>query len=251
MKNFTLFVILTIFALAACGAPATPIPEATLPPAPTKTPTPPPTETPMPPTATLTPSPTPQNLIQNTEVSQAAIVKYLAAQRNPDLTDEERIKIAIDAYFTLRYEGRDSVAEQDFSSLLLDGTLAWVKTEKDRLEVERYIACMFDIGYQSYKFNLDYTSIKIKNGNAVVVLIESHEVVFNAIAPEVSGMGGLSHQITLSKQQHGWVIDKDEYRDEFSQLDYAHKENIKKQIDQNYGMSIENPDAVKCQNIIH
>jgi len=59
VKKFTLFVILTVFVLAACGAPAMPTTEPTLPPAPTNTLVPPPTETPIPPTATLEPSPTP------------------------------------------------------------------------------------------------------------------------------------------------------------------------------------------------
>jgi len=59
MKNFTFFVILTAFVLAACGAPATPTFVPTLPPAPTNTLVPPPTETPIPPTATIEPSPTP------------------------------------------------------------------------------------------------------------------------------------------------------------------------------------------------
>jgi hypothetical protein len=52
MKNFTLFVILTVFVLVACGTPAMPTSEPTLPPAPTNTLVPPPT-------ATLEPSPTP------------------------------------------------------------------------------------------------------------------------------------------------------------------------------------------------
>jgi hypothetical protein len=59
MKNVTLFVILTAFLLAACGAAATATAEPTSPPLSTKTQAAPPTETPAPPTATLEPSPTP------------------------------------------------------------------------------------------------------------------------------------------------------------------------------------------------
>ncbi len=58
MKNFTLFVILTVFVLVACGAPATSTPEPTLSPAPTNTFVPPPTAT-LEPTLTPTPSLTP------------------------------------------------------------------------------------------------------------------------------------------------------------------------------------------------
>jgi hypothetical protein len=168
----------------------------------------------------------------------------LEAQHNPDLSEEERIKIAIDTYFTLRYEAHNSVMEQDFSSLLSDGTLDWVTKEKDRREIERYIDCMFDTGHQSYKFNLDYASIEIKNGNAVALLTESNRV-------GGSKMGGMSHKITLSKQHHGWVIDNDEYRDELSRgMEHRSKEDIKKQVDENYAMD-GGRDTAKCQNIIH
>ncbi len=56
MKNFTLFIILTVLILTACGTPTTSTPEPTLSPAPTNTFIPPPTKTLEP---TLTPSLTP------------------------------------------------------------------------------------------------------------------------------------------------------------------------------------------------
>lgn len=61
IKSFVLVVV--IFALAACGSPATPTPEPTSPPLPTNTSIPEPTSTPIPPTATLEPSPTPDPLL--------------------------------------------------------------------------------------------------------------------------------------------------------------------------------------------
>lgn len=64
MKYIKTFVFVTvIFALAACGAPATPTPEPTSPPLPTNTAIPEPTSTPLPPTATVEPSPTPDPLL--------------------------------------------------------------------------------------------------------------------------------------------------------------------------------------------
>lgn len=197
-----------------------------------------------------------QATTKNTETSQVAIVNYLAAQQNPDLNDEEKIKITIDTYFTLRYEGQKSITEQDFSSLVEDDTLDWVKKERDKREIELYIACMFDLGYQSYKFDLDYTSIEIKKDKAEVLLTESHQVVFNAIAPQVSEMSGLSHQITLHNKNGVWVIYQDEYKDENTQLIASStKEEIKKQVDENYSANGESnlgaPETEKCQNIIH
>ena len=51
-------------------------------------------------------------------VSFVAISNYLHAQRNPKITQEEKIKTAIDAYFALRYEGQKLMRQQDFSLLL-------------------------------------------------------------------------------------------------------------------------------------
>ncbi len=168
-------------------------------------------------------------------VSAAAMSHYLAAQADPALSDEEKIKAAIDAYFTARYEGQKLVLAQDFSSVIEDDTLDWVKKEKDKREIELYVASLFDLGYESYHFNLDYTSIETKNKKAIVQLIESHEVVFKATAPVVSSMGNLRHVITLHNKKDGWVIYKDEYQDELSQhLESVSKADIKKQVDENY-----------------
>jgi len=217
---------------------------------PTALPSPTATHTLVPVTATIMPVPT------NTETSQTAIANYLAAQRNRDLSNEEKIKIAIDTYFILRYEGQKAIAAQDFSLLVEDNSLDWVKKEIDKREIELYIACMFDIGYQSYHFNLDYSSIEVKNDTAEVLLMESHQVVFNAIAPQVSEMSGLSHQITLHNKKGFWVIYQDQYKEENTQqIASTPKEEIKKQVDANYvanGVNnLDNPEAEKCQTIIH
>jgi hypothetical protein len=192
----------------------------------------------------------------NTETSRVAIANYLAAQKNPDLNDEEKIKITIDTYFTLRYEGQKVVAAQDFSSLIEDNSLDWVKKEIDKREIELYIACMFNTSYKSYNFDLDYSSIEIKKDTAEALLIESNQVVHNAVAPQVSEMSGLSHQITLHNRNDGWVIYQDQYKDENTQLIASStKEEIKKQVDANYAANgannPDNPETEKCQTIIH
>lgn len=151
------------------------------------------------------------------------------------MSDEEKIKATIDAYFTTRYEGQKLLAAQDFSPLLEDSTSAWVQKEKDKREIELYNAEAFDLKYLSYHYTLAYDSIDVKNNKATVQLRESHEVVFETIAPEISKMGDLQHIFTLHNKKDGWVIYKDEYQDELSQqLDYMSKEDIKKQVDENY-----------------
>ncbi|MBI2758752.1 MAG: amidase domain-containing protein [Chloroflexi bacterium] len=167
--------------------------------------------------------------------SQTAIANYVAAQHNPNLSDEEKIKATIDAYFITRYESQKLLETQDFSQVLEDDTLAWVKKEKDKREIELYVATLFDLKYVSYSYRLDYDSIEIKNNKAIVQLRESHEVVFDALAPDVSKLTNLEHVLTLHNKNDAWVIYQDEYQDELSQLlNNETKEKIKEQVDQNY-----------------
>ena len=44
--------------------------------------------------------------LDSKSVSEVAISKFVAAQSNPQLSDDEKIKAVIDAYFTTRYEGQ-------------------------------------------------------------------------------------------------------------------------------------------------
>lgn len=173
--------------------------------------------------------------VNSKSVTEVAISKYIAAQANPQLSNEEKIKTAIDAYFTTRYEGQRLLAAQDFSPLLADDTLAWVQKEKDKREIELYTATLFGLKYISYNYTLNYDSIEIKNNNAIVKLKENHEVIFEAIAPEVSKLANLQHVFTLHNKKDGWVIYKDEYQDELSQqFDKLSKNDIKEQVDKNY-----------------
>ena len=172
---------------------------------------------------------------QKSTTTQIAFSNYLATQENTDLSDDEKIKAAIDAYFASRYEGQKVLEQQDFSPLLDDDTLDWVKKEKDKREIELYVASLFDLSYETYSYTLDYLSIEVKNKKAIVQLLESHEVVFKAISPEISKMANLQHIITLHYKKGVWVIYKDEYQDELSyQIDNLSKEDIKKQVDENY-----------------
>ena len=75
MKKISLLLVLAALMLSACGAPAAPAPEPTLPPtqppATTSTEVPPPTATPLPPTETPEPSPTPDPLLFRDDFEEA------------------------------------------------------------------------------------------------------------------------------------------------------------------------------------
>jgi len=156
------------------------------------------------------------------------------AQQNADLSDEEKIKAAIDAYFALRYEGQKTLVAQDFFDLIEDNTLDWVKKEKDKRDIEIYIADLYDTPYASYSYTIDYDSIGIDKKKALVQLRESNEVI---TMPDLitSKMGNLPHTFTLHNKKDSWVIYKDEYQDEISEgLKNQTKEELLKQVDDNY-----------------
>ena len=105
-------------------------------------------------------------------VSQTAISNYLAAQANSSLSDTQKIKAAINAYFTTRYEGQKTLQAQDFSQVLSDAAQPWVKKEIDKREIERYVAKLFDLSHLSYQFTLNYHAIRIHGIQATVQLYE-------------------------------------------------------------------------------
>jgi len=71
-----------------------------------------------------------QSILNKCQRVKIAISKYVTAQQNPALGDEAKIKAAIDAYFTLRYEGQRLLRSQDFSTLAVERqtyvVLIWV-----------------------------------------------------------------------------------------------------------------------------
>jgi len=168
-------------------------------------------------------------------VSQTAISNYLAAQANPALSDQQKIKAAIDAYFTARYEGQKLLKTQNFSVLLKDTSLPWVKKENDKRQIELYIAKLFGLKYLSYAYQLKYEAISIQKNQAVIQLRESHQVVFEATTPTVSKMANLLHSIALYNRNGSWVISTDEYQDDLSsELNHMTKADILKKVDSNY-----------------
>ena len=167
--------------------------------------------------------------------SQKAIASYLTAQQDPNLDDEAKIKAAIDAYFTLKYEGQKLLEPQDFSILIEKEDLDWVKMEKDKRDIEIYLDKLYESRFLDYKYTLDYDSITISGSEATVHLRECNEVK-NKRDLATSYMGNLPHLFILHKiDPKGWVIYQDEYQDELSQgLALQTKEELLQKVNENY-----------------
>jgi len=149
-----------------------------------------------------------------------AVSSYRKAQVNLGLTDEDKVKNAIDTYFKLRYESQRLLEAQDFSSLIADGSQArqWARNDQDKREIELFVALNYRLNYVEYEYFLDYKTVEVKDNDAIVRLWESHNVVFEVMAPQVSKLSGLEHIITLHRSDIGWVIVEDQYQDELTQL---------------------------------
>lgn len=180
--------------------------------------------------------------------SQRAIASYLAAERDPNLDDEAKIKAAIDAYFTLRYEGQKLLEPQDFSILVENEDLDWVKMEKDKLDIEIYVAKLYESPYLEYKYTLDYDSIILSGNEATIHLRESNEVTAKRDL-SISYMGNLPHLFILHKiDPKGWVIYQHEYQDELSQgLALQSKEELLQKVNENYEKGLQQNSTIALQ----
>lgn len=132
--------------------------------------------------------------------------------------DETLIHQTIDAYFNLTYEARTDLNPKAFGQLVATNAQAqrFLNKEMDRRDVEYHRGKLFKLAYAYYDYTLDYQSIEIDvaAGNATVKLIEGNDVVYEAIAPQISSMSNLEHTITLIKVKGEWKIVEDLYEDQ-------------------------------------
>ncbi|HUN22471.1 MAG TPA: amidase domain-containing protein [Anaerolineales bacterium] len=137
--------------------------------------------------------------------------------------DVAAIKALLNAYFTAKYEvlkSGEAQAIQAFATAptSLLATSEWLNRESARQELMLLNAERTGLYYSSYQFELDYTQVQVAGDQAEVSLQESHAVVFAPLAPIVSQMAGVVHQIALEKDANGaWHMVADTYQDELNQ----------------------------------
>lgn len=152
-------------------------------------------------------------------LSVVTVAASAGREKKVDLAEEE----AIQKYFDQRYRSRAANQIEDFRGLI-DGSSeaeSFLKSERDKLEIEIHNAKLHHLGYTQYKFSLDFNDISIDKANqsATVSLTEGHDVVFeisemiSKAEPIVSKMRNLEHTILLKKTQNGWKIVSDDYED--------------------------------------
>ena len=144
---------------------------------------------------------------------------YRTTQADPALSDEEKIKATIDAYFNVGYLERQQGRGVDFASVISAQTAdkSWLQSERDRRDI-LIAQTALRLKFVSFAYTLTYSSIQIEKEFATATLAESHEVVFEVSSPEVSKMAGLVHEVRLHRDVDGWRLVADKYQDELSQL---------------------------------
>lgn len=136
-------------------------------------------------------------------------------------SDEDQIKAAVQAYFSLRYQ-----ALQANLPLVLDAvvdqtdpkTSEWLKLEADRREVEMFIHSEYEMQILAYKFDLNYTRIEIIQNRASVHLFEGNEITYANNPDYPAALAGLEHELSLLKANDQWLISNDDYSDEIVRL---------------------------------
>jgi hypothetical protein len=132
---------------------------------------------------------------------------------------EQEIKDTIQTYFALRYAELKTLNPADYSDILdLSDpvTTAWRQMEKSRSEIKKRIAKTFEENILDVQFSLDYTAVNRSGTKAVVMLLESNEIVYSSVPSEPAKMADLPHEITLKIKDGRWVIQQDRYQDELT-----------------------------------
>lgn len=143
---------------------------------------------------------------------------YRAAQADPSLSDEAKVKAAVDAYFTLKYEGivRSEALDLGFVvDLSSESGRAVHDYELGRL---RFMLLNWQGGrstFVAYDYRPNYEAVAVAGGTATVRVRPKADMhVTTAGAPHVEPMGDDPHVLTLTGGPQGWRVSVDDYRDE-------------------------------------
>lgn len=146
---------------------------------------------------------------------------YLAAQSSPSLSDAEKVRAAVDVYFTLKYESRARETALNLA-IVVDTTSRSGRTLHD-YELGRLhysIACYQATGtlVSEYFYRPEYQSLDIQNHTATVRIRPWVDLIYADDRGRPAEGGGEPHTVTLTRGKSGWRIIGDQYRDEFTMM---------------------------------
>jgi len=140
-----------------------------------------------------------------------------------DYIEQEQIKETVKAYFEMRYRSFNTLKLEDLWILIDSSSQGnyFLRSESDKLEIELHHAKLNRLRYLQYEYFLVFNDISIDlvNHEAIVSVIEGHDVIFEISKeisisdPLVSSMRNLQHTIVLRKQADAWKMLSDDYGD--------------------------------------
>jgi len=155
------------------------------------------------------------------EPAPAIEATYSAAQSDPRLTDEERVRVAVDTYFTLQYESMVRQRALDPGFVIDHSTPAGQDLYNYELGRLRYsIACWkyTDTVLERYSYRPAYESVTVTGDTATVRVRSRADAVWVGTPDRVDKIGGVLHVIDLVETAGGWKLIRDSYDDEFRSI---------------------------------
>lgn len=154
--------------------------------------------------------------------SSARVLDLSSGSVSTGLDEQTEIKTLIDQYFRTRYEGQRVGTQQDFGRFTTGSPQAnqFIQAERDKREVELLQASLFGLNYLKYDYTLAFPNIKVDTTTkeALVTVIEGHDVVFASSPAIVSKSSGIEHTITLRHDGVRWMIEEDAYGDDMRRM---------------------------------
>lgn len=145
-----------------------------------------------------------------------------AAQSDPTLTDEARVRSAVDTYFTLKYESLVRGQALDLAIVVDESTKAGKTLADYELGRLQYSLLWWrELGHLTvaYDYHPAYDAVEV-NGNTAVVrirpLVSLHHDDSGRLYWEPGGFE--LHTLKLAHGASGWRVTADDYRDEFKTL---------------------------------
>ncbi len=140
---------------------------------------------------------------------------YETAQSSPGLSDVEKIRVAVDTYFTLKYESLVGGCALNLG-IVVDRSdsrgRGLFNYEMGRLQY--YNAAWDFVGFDptGYRYEPEYLDVTVTDNAAAVEVVPWAEVSYWPL-PFLAGSE--QHQVLLVRSSTGWVITDDRYSDPF------------------------------------
>jgi len=147
--------------------------------------------------------------------------QYQAAQADSALTDGEKIRNAVDTYFTLRYTGRRLNRVPDLKFLFAiesEGGQTCLEYETGLLQYCSYGWQRHTIQWSAYNYRPEYPQIFVSGNKAIVQVQPWVDYSYADVPEERNTAGSELHTIKVRKAHGAWQLVEDSYESELRDM---------------------------------